>query len=483
MPRRPASGALRGGHDGACPVTQDDADNLDETTPPAAAGDGDDSARGASADETQGRPAAEPTEGEAPSGPSEPQEPAEAEAQPPAQTPPRRARPRRPVGQGVPAAARRAEPGEQEPWQAEETHEEDETWGEDEDADQDAWRRGEGWEEDYQDEWDEEYEYDESEGYEGQEGLPPAEESAAEGASAASAAPTASAASAHSTAAAAHAGGAPPRARKPAAASEDDEEAELAKATMTLGEHLEELRRRLIYAMLGLLVGMVVALVFGRQILAILESPYRRVMTRYGLDPKLSVLQSQAGFLIYLRVALISGMIFASPWIFYQLWKFVAAGLYRRERRVVMRAVPFSAALFVAGAIFFLLVVSERLLTFFTLFNNWLGVKAIVTQKDHIRFMTTLMLVFGLGFQTPLVVFVLGKVGIVSLKTLRRYRRHVIVMFLIVAAFATSPSPIDQIALALPMWLLYELGILLVWMSKRKEAREQVAWEAGESSD
>ena len=262
-----------------------------------------------------------------------------------------------------------------------------------------------------------------------------------------------------------------------ATTDEDDweHEEEEGGPTMSLGEHLEELRKRLIYALVGLVLAMVATMCFGKQILGILQEPYIQAMRNAGVAEaliRLNVLRAQDGFLIYFRVSLISGLILSAPWTFYHLWKFVAAGLYKRERRYVMSAVPFSAILFICGSVFFLLVVSKTMLAFFIGFNQWLGVTPMVTLKDHIKFMTTLMLVFGLGFQTPLVVFVLGKVGIVSLKTLNKYRKHVIVLFLILAALVTSPSPVDQIALAIPMWLLYELGILLVYLSTRKKKDE-----------
>ena len=403
------------------------------------------------------------------------------------QDPHRPKRPRRPLGQGVPSSGDAGAIGPPAPPEGEEPWEEDaqpggdeESWGEDEDRDQEPWRQelGEDWSE--EDDWSEGYE--ELEGYaeESWDGSAESEPTETTAAEAQSASDPASASLAEPSAD----GGAgePPTRTRPE--EHDGEEDEINAATMSLGEHLDELRKRLILAMVGLLIGMVLSLCFGKQILREIERPYKTAMAaarkeypEMNLDVNLHVLRTQGGFLTYLRVSLISGLILSSPWVFYQLWKFVAAGLYRRERRYVMRAVPFSAILFIGGAMFFLLVISKLMLGFFIHFNVWLELKPTVTQREHIQFMTMLMLVFGLGFQTPLVVFILGKIGLVSLATLRKYRKHVIVLFLIVAALATSPSPIDQIALALPMWWLYELGILLVWLAKRKEAREDKEFE------
>jgi len=232
---------------------------------------------------------------------------------------------------------------------------------------------------------------------------------------------------------------------------------------MSFGDHLEEFRQRLIYALVGLVIALVVSMVFGKWIFEFLLLPYVRVMTERGEDPYMGTLSPAGGIMVYVRVCLYTAILFSGPWILYQFWQFIAVGLYPNERRYVHRSVPFSAVLFIGGALFFVFVVCEKMLHFFFAFNNWIGVKAMITMDNHIKFMTNMMIVFGLGFQTPLVVFVLGKVGLVSLKTFNYYRRHVIVGMLIFAALATSPSPVDQILLAVPMWLLYELGILMVW--------------------
>ena len=237
---------------------------------------------------------------------------------------------------------------------------------------------------------------------------------------------------------------------------------------MTLGEHLEELRRRILFALVGLAAGMVVALCFGREILEALKYPYVQVMTDLNLQPQLRVLSATAGFTIYLKVSLIGGLLLSSPWVFYQLWRFVSAGLYTKERNYVLMAVPVSAGLFVGGARFYLFIVAVPIMHFFIGFNNYLGLQNDLTLKNHISMMTNMMLVFGLAFQLPIVVALLGIMGLVTPQSLGRYRRYVIVVLFIIAALVTSPSPLDQILLAVPMWVLFELGVLTVWLIHRK---------------
>ncbi len=242
---------------------------------------------------------------------------------------------------------------------------------------------------------------------------------------------------------------------------------------MSLGDHLDELRRRIVFSLLGLLVTTVVALALGSSLVEFFRLPYERAMEAADRAPDLKVLGISDGFTTYLKMALIAAMVFASPWIFYQLWVFVAAGLHRRERRAVLCAVPFSAGLFVAGALFFMFVVAVPVMGFLSGINDWLGVETDLTFKSHVSFVARMVLVFGLAFQLPLVVLVLGMVGIVTGRALRKYRRHVIVGVLIAAAVLTPPDPVSQLCLALPLWGLYEFGVVLVWLlvSKKKRRR------------
>ena len=233
---------------------------------------------------------------------------------------------------------------------------------------------------------------------------------------------------------------------------------------MTLGEHLEEFRRRIFWSLVGLAVSTGACLYFAPSIIEMLKGPYVEVMEHYELKPELTVLDVTAGFTNYMKVALYAGLVVSCPWIAYHFWVFVSVGLHSSEKRKLLFAVPSSAFLFLCGAAFFLLVVSKPILFFFIGLTRWLGMIPMITFENHISFMTGLMVVFGLGFQTPLVTLLLGKLGLVTVRTLNHYRRHVIVGMFIFAAAFTSPSPVDQILLAIPMWLLFELGVLLVYL-------------------
>jgi sec-independent protein translocase protein TatC len=243
-------------------------------------------------------------------------------------------------------------------------------------------------------------------------------------------------------------------------------------STMSLGDHLEELRMRLIRALLGLIIGSVICLFVCSKIIAFIERPYVNVM---GEDAILQTLAPADGIISYIKIALISGLILTSPWVFYQLWLFVAAGLYQNEKRYIHMAVPFSTALFVTGALFFVLVVAPLTLKFLVGFNkNMLGVNSNFTFANYVSFITMLMLVFGAAFQTPVAIFFLNKTGLASIEGLRRSRKFVILGIVIIAAMATPPDVISQITLAVPLYALFELGIILCWFAgRRKKSKEE----------
>jgi len=242
----------------------------------------------------------------------------------------------------------------------------------------------------------------------------------------------------------------------------------IAGSTMSLGDHIEELRARMILAIIGLVASAIICLIFGSKIIAFIERPYISVI---GQENRLQALAPIDGFVTYLKIALISGLIFSSPWVFYQLWMFVAAGLYPHEKRYVYLVTPFSAVLFVTGALFFMLAIAPAALRFLVGFNKKvLGVSSNFTFKDYVTFVSTLMLVFGLAFQTPLAILFLTRTGIVPIETMRESRKYFLVLAFIVAAVATpGPDPFSQVALAIPLYLLFELGMLLSYFTGRKK--------------
>jgi sec-independent protein translocase protein TatC len=250
---------------------------------------------------------------------------------------------------------------------------------------------------------------------------------------------------------------------------------------MSLGEHLDELRKRIIYSLGGLCVAMAVGLALAGPAIHWLEGPYlaanKDAPSAHLTGGQLTVLSVAGAFSMYMKVGLYLGLVLSSWWLAYQLWAFVGAGLYERERRYVMRAVPWSAGLFVAGAAFFMIVVIGPALKFFREFNGWLGVMSLVTLEDYVDFVVTMLLVFGIAFQTPLVVLVLSKVGLVSFKTLNHYRKHVIFGMTVFAGIFAPSDLWSMVVMGGAMWLLYEAGVLLSWLIVFRKQRAQGADE------
>lgn len=231
---------------------------------------------------------------------------------------------------------------------------------------------------------------------------------------------------------------------------------------MSLGDHLEELRIRVILAFIGIAAGLIVCLFFSKFFLMLLTKPYFDVQQNTGLPATLQAITLSEKFMVYMKTALLFGLILSSPWVFYQLWKFVSAGLYANEKRFIHIVSPICALLFASGALFFLFIISPLMIKFFIGFDP--GIKSVETQvtiSSYISFMLLMMLVFGVCFQMPIAIVAANRIGIVSVETLKKTRKYVVLGIVIVAGVVTpSADMISQVALAVPMYILYEIGIL-----------------------
>ena len=239
---------------------------------------------------------------------------------------------------------------------------------------------------------------------------------------------------------------------------------------MSLGGHLDELRVRLGLALGGFVVAFFAALSAGKWFAGVILSPYRMAMEAAGLEVKLQAVQPAEPFLVYMKASLVLAALISSPWMFYQLWAFVAAGLHRHERRFVRAAVPACAALFAGGVLFFLLGIAPWIFQFFMQFD--LGIDYLTYQPavgKTTDFILVLALVFGLAFQTPVAIVFAERMGLVSVAGLQRARKYVLLGAFMVGAVCTPPDVVSQIALALPLYALYETGLLAcrVWPRRR----------------
>lgn len=260
----------------------------------------------------------------------------------------------------------------------------------------------------------------------------------------------------------------PARASSDAASPFGDEDEPL-DGRMTFLEHLDELRKRITHAVVALLVGFLVAFAF-------IDHTQAFVYARLTADiPGGQFIFTEPGeaFFIMLKIAALSGVILASPYVMWQVWLFIAPGLYAREKRLAIPFVVTSSSLFVAGTAFSHYVLFPAAWRFFASFSNdWV----IFTPRIDPVFglYVKLMLAMGLVFQMPVLILVMARLGIVSAGFLARNIKYAVLLIFIVAAIVTPDgSPVSQALVAAPMLVLYVIGIGVAWLFGKRERPDE----------
>ncbi len=231
-----------------------------------------------------------------------------------------------------------------------------------------------------------------------------------------------------------------------------------------ISSHLEELRQTLLWSLLGLIAGVIVAVFFVNPILNFLTQPIG------GLQ-NLQAIEVTETMSVYMRVALLGGLIIALPWIIFQALRFVGKGLKPSERKGIYIALPFAVLLFLTGVGFAFYVMLPASLGFF---QEILDVTTSIRLKSYIGFTTNILFWIGVSFQLPLVFFVLTKIGIVNPKLLIKGWRVAIVVIAILAAVITpTGDPINMLIFMLPLFVLYLLSILLSALASKPAKTEQ----------
>ena len=223
--------------------------------------------------------------------------------------------------------------------------------------------------------------------------------------------------------------------------------------SMSFVDHLEELRWRLFKAILSVVIMAIVAFYFSDELFKLLIIPLG--------DIKLHVTEVTGSFYAYLKVSFFAGIFGALPVVFYQLWMFISPGLYKQEKKVVIPLVAVSSILFLIGAVFCYLVVLPLALKFLIGFSGDI-LSPIITVGSYISFTGLLLIAFGFAFELPIVAYFLGRVGLISSSFLAKGRRYAIIAILILGAVITPPDIFTQVLLAIPIYLLYEISIILV---------------------
>ncbi len=240
---------------------------------------------------------------------------------------------------------------------------------------------------------------------------------------------------------------------------------------LPITDHLRELRNRLAWVIGALVLGTIVSFNFAEQIFGFLLAPATDALGARG--SQLQAIAPTEIFFTYIKCALLSGFILTLPVTFYQLWSFVAPGLYDNERKAVLPFVFFSSALFAGGAFFGYSMVFPLVFQFFSSWDNEWVISAW-TMKEVFGLTTRLFLAFGVAFELPLFVFFLSITGILSAKQLFKATPYAILMMFILSALLTPPDFVSQLFLAVPMVFLYLAGVGVAWIfdPERRAAQE-----------
>ena len=232
-------------------------------------------------------------------------------------------------------------------------------------------------------------------------------------------------------------------------------------------DHLEELRWRLLKSVISVFVMMVICFFFSDYILELLLYPGKQIEPPVPLQ----VLKVQTVFIIKLEIALVAGIIFSLPVIFYQLWQFLMPGLLVGERKLVPVIVFFSVLCFLAGGAFAYFIIIPYALQFFLSLAP-IDIQNNIALDFYIGFLLRLIFVFGIVFELPMLSLVLSKIGLITPEFMRKYRKYAIVSAFILGAILTPPDPTTQVLLAFPIVILYEVSIYIAKIFGTKRTTE-----------
>ncbi len=242
-----------------------------------------------------------------------------------------------------------------------------------------------------------------------------------------------------------------------------DEESDLPR--MSFLEHLEELRRRILISVTAVVVAFAICWGFAPEIFRWIQAPVIHLLPE---GEKLAFTRLAAPFFLYMKVAMLAGVFLASPVVLWQVWRFISPGLYRRERLYAAPFIIFSTLFFVAGGYFGYRVVFPMAAKFFLDMGK--DFQQVITIDDYFAIASKIILGMGLVFETPMLIFFLSRLGIVTPQfLLRKFKYAVLIIFIIAAIITPTPDPVTQSALAVPMIALYLLGVGISMLFGKKK--------------
>jgi len=258
------------------------------------------------------------------------------------------------------------------------------------------------------------------------------------------------------------------------------------EARMSFIEHLAELRLRLRNAAIIFLVVMCVSFVFVKKYFAIIVRPACKAweVALHGTKPQFHFSGPTEPFWVYTKLAMYGALIISSPLIFWEVWKFIAPGLYKKEKRMALGVTIATALCFIGGALFGYFVLCTPALTYMLSFAEDMGtfqIQPTIMMDEVVGFMTAMLLGTGAAFELPVIMGVLGWLGLVKAKQLWKFNKYALILSTVVGGILTpGPDVLSQVLMAGPLFLLYNVSILIVWLIERG-ARERLARLAKET--
>ncbi|HKK99236.1 MAG TPA: twin-arginine translocase subunit TatC [Desulfotignum sp.] len=236
-------------------------------------------------------------------------------------------------------------------------------------------------------------------------------------------------------------------------------------------EHLGELRDRLVRSFIAVGIGFAGAYFFKEKLFQILTAPLVTAMEASG-NAQMIFTGLPEAFFTYLKVSLLTGIVVATPVLFYEFWMFVSPGLYRNEKKYLLPVVVLSVFFFVLGSSFGYFIVFPYGFQFFLGFANE-TIQAMPSMKEYLSFASKMLLAFGLVFELPLVITFMARMGLVTIPFLKKNRKYALLLFFVGSALITPPDVITQVMMALPLMVLYEISILGARIFGRKKPLDE----------
>ena len=270
----------------------------------------------------------------------------------------------------------------------------------------------------------------------------------------------------------------PPPTPPPAEEEDEEDDEEEGMVRMSFLEHLEELRMRIILALMGLGVSFLLCIIFANQLWSIISRPGLEALKNVGAEPNLVFLKPIEAFsVIWIKAPMLTAIFLASPWILYQVWAFIAPGLYKRERRWAGPFVICTAGLFILGGLFAYFVAFRFGLEFLFSIGRDIGVKPFISATEYFDFFVNVTLGIGVVFELPILLFFLTLLRVVSPRFLLKNTRYAILIITIIAAVITPTPDVFNLALfTVPMILLYFIGVFASYLLVLHREKRRFPW-------